>query len=531
VVIHVEEGKRLVYGAAMVRAVVAPSTVALRARRERLGALFARGETWWTVGGCVLIAVLLRVPYLSVPLGKDEGGLAFIARHWDGGSLYGAYWVDRPPLLLGLFKIAVLGGDRGVRVLGALAAVALVLLIALLARAVAGWHAARIAGLLAALLTGSVSIGAVYTPGELLAAVPSTLSILCLVLAHRSRQTRLVFAAGALAVGAALVKQSFLDAGVAGVVFIALSAASDRDVRLRWPAAYVAGAAIPLGVVLVWLAAAQLSLSYFVYTLFGFRLDLLHTLAGSNIPLHVRLTLLEEPAWEGGLVLVIVGAVVGLLTLHRDRILAVTFAAWLAAAAIGVLGGGSYFVHYLIELVPVSCVAASLAIARAPVPIGVAVLGVVAYLALTAANEGMRYVDRHTPHRRELAVGRYIRAHARPGDTQYVMYARPNVVYYARLRQPYPYLWSLMVRVRPGAVRQLQRLLGSSRRPTWLVPWQAPGSWELDPERNVARAIARGYRLTAVVCNVPIYVRSDHSGPAGVTLGACPDHVAWRSLG
>ena len=55
----------------------------------------------------------------------------------------------------------------------------------------------RIAGLLAALLAGSVSIGAVYTPGELLAAVPSTLSVLCLVLAHRSRQTRFVVAAGA----------------------------------------------------------------------------------------------------------------------------------------------------------------------------------------------------------------------------------------------------------------------------------------------------------------------------------------------
>jgi hypothetical protein len=478
-----------------------------------------------------VIALLLRLPYLAVPLGRDEAGLSLVARLWHGGSLYGAYWVDRPPLILGLFKIAVLGGDRGVRVLGALAAVALVLVIALLARAVAGPPAARIAGLLAALLAGSASIGAVYTPGELLAAVPSTLSVLCLVLAHRSRQTRFVFAAGAAAVGAVLVKQSFLDAGVAGVAFVAASAASDRGVRLRWPAAYVAGAALPLGVVLVWLAAVQLSLSYFVYTLFGFRLDLLHTLAGSNLPLHVRLRQLEEPAWESGLVVAIVGAVVGLVTLRRDRVLAVTFGAWLAAAAVGVLGGGSYFVHYLIELVPVSCVAASVAIARVPMPIGVAVLGVVAYLALTAANEAVAYVDAHTPHRRELAVGRYIRDHARPGDTQYVMYARANVVYYARLRQPYPYLWSLIVRVRPGARTQLQRLLGSSRRPTWLVRWHAPGSWELDPDGNVARAIARGYRQTAVVCNLPIYVRNDHPGPPGVTVGACPKHVAWTSLG
>jgi Dolichyl-phosphate-mannose-protein mannosyltransferase len=523
--------KRVGYGAAMVHAAVAPQAVALRARLKRLVVVSERARTWWTLGGCCLIVLLLRAPYLAVPLGRDEGGLAFLARHWEGGSLYGAYWVDRPPLLIGLFKVAVLGGDRGVRVLGALAALALVLLIALLARAVAGSQAARIAGLLAALLAGSVSIGAVYTPGELLAAVPSTLSVLCLVLAHRSRQSRFVVAAGVAAMSAVLVKQSFLDAGFAGVAFVAASAASDRDVRLRWPAAYVAGATIPLGVVLVWLAVAGRSVSFFTYTLFGFRLDLLHTLADSNNPLRERLRQLEEPAWDSGLTVVLIGAVVGLLTLIRDRVLLVTFGAWLAAATVGVLGGGSYFNHYLIELVAVGCVAASLVIARAPMPIGVAALGVVAYLALTAANEGVKYIDLKTPHRRELAVGRYIRDHARAGDTQYVMYARPNVVYYARLRQPYPYLWSLMVRVRPGARTQLLRLLGSSRRPTWLVRWHHPSSWELDPDHSVARAIQRGYRRAAVVCNIPIYVRNDRPRPPGVAVGACPTHVAWTSLG
>ena len=190
------------------------------ARSERL-------RTWWALGGCVLLALLLRVPYLSTPLGRDEGGLAYIAQHWPGGdaSLYGDYWVDRPPLLILLFKAAVLGGDGGVRVLGAVAAVALVIGVTLLARAVEGPRAGWIAGLLAALMSGSVSIGSIFTPGEVLAVVPSTFSLLCLVLAHRSRQARFVLAAGPLAVCAALIKQSFLDAGFAGVVFVAASAA------------------------------------------------------------------------------------------------------------------------------------------------------------------------------------------------------------------------------------------------------------------------------------------------------------------
>jgi hypothetical protein len=509
----------------MVRAVVAPSaTVAPRARLSRFGALSERQRTWWSLGGCLLLALALRLPYLSTPLGRDEGGLAYIAQNWaDGhGSLYGNYWVDRPPLLVGLFKIAVLGGDRGVRVLGAVAAVVLVIAIALLGRAVAGPRAGRIAGLLAALLTGSSSIGAVFTPGELLAVVPSTLSVLCLVLAHRSRQTRLVFAAGALAVGAALIKQSFLDAGVAGVAFVVASAALDRDVRIRWPLAYGAGAAVPLVALVAWLVAAQQSLGDFIYTLFGFRLDLLHTLAGSDIPLHVRLAELEEPAWKSGLVLAIAGAVLGLRHLRGDRVLVVTFSAWLAAVTLGLLGGGSYFAHYLIGLVPVSCVAAAVVIASARTPIRVAALGVFMAVALPTAYEGAAYVAHHPLRRPEVAVARYVREHARPGDTHYVMYARPNVVYYAGLPQPYPYLWSLMVRVKPGARAQLQRLLGSTRRPTWLVQWQEADRWELDPDDRTDRLIARGYRLAAIVCGFPIYVRNDRAAPASVTWNACP---------
>jgi len=508
----------------MVRAVVAPpSPGATQVRLKRFGTLTDRRETLWALGSCLLLALLMRAPYLSTPLGRDEGGIAYVASHWSSapGSLYGAYWLDRPPLLVGLFRIAVLDGERGVRALGALAAVALVVGIALLGRAVGGPRAGRIAGLLAAVLAGSVSIQAVFTPGELLAAVPSTFSVLCLVLAHRSRRTGFVVAAGALAVGAVLTKQSFLDAGVAGAAFVAVSAAMDRGVRLRWPLAYAAGAAIPLSGLLIWLAAAQLSIGTFVYTLFGFRLDLLQTLAASSIPLHVRLAELQEPAWDSGLLLILAGAVVGLFHLRRDRVLVVTFSAWLTASTIGVLGGGSYFVHYLIGLVPVSCVVAAVLLASARTLVLVAALGVLAALAFSSAREGAMYVSDHTPHRRELAVGRYVRDHARPGDTQYVLYARANVVYYAGLAQPYPYLWSLMVRVRPGAREELQRLLGSSRRPTWLVQWHDADRWGLDPGDRTDRALARGYRLAAVVCDRRIYLRKDRPSPP-LTATACP---------
>jgi Dolichyl-phosphate-mannose-protein mannosyltransferase len=466
---------------------------------------------WWGLGGCLLLALALRLPFLGTGLGKDEGGVAFIARNWGSGhgSLYGSYWLDRPPLLVALYKIAILGGDTGVRVLGAIAALAIVTGVALLARAVAGDRAGLIAGLLAALLSGSVALASVYTPGELLAAVPSTFSVLCLVLAHRRRSTRLVFAAGLLAIAAVLVKQSFLDAGLAGVVFVVASALADRGVRLRWPLAYVAGVAIPVAALLIWQVAAALPDGGFVYALVGFRIDGLHTLSHSNLPLHVRLKSLEGPAVASGLVLVIGLALIGLPRLRGDRVLLATLGAWLVGASVGVLGGGSYWPHYLIELIPVCCVVVAAAgIAGSRLVTRVLAVGACAVVSLIAAVGGITYVAAHPPHQKAMAIGRYIGRHARPGDTQYVMYAQANLGYYTGLPSPYPYAWSLMVRAKPGAIPQLQRLLASPRRPTWLVEFQAPAHWGLDPHGLTSRLIKRNYHVAATVRGHRVYLRN-----------------------
>jgi hypothetical protein len=355
-----------------------------------------------------------------------------------------------------------------------------------------------------------------------LAVVPSTFSVLCLVLAHRSRDARFVFAAGLLAVCAALIKQSFLDAGFAGVVFVAVSAVMDRDVRRSWPLAYAAGGAIPLAALLLWLAVAGHSISFFVYTLFGFRLQLLQTLAGSDIPLHIRLQKLEEPIWYSGLGIALAAALVGIRSLRGDRVLAITFCAWLAAATFGVLGGGSYFAHYLIGLVPISCVAGAVTLARVQQPIRIVLIGAVLALALPTAREGADYERDHPLRRSEVGVAAYVKEHARPGDTDYVMYARPNVVYYAGLRHPYPYMWSLMVRAKPGALEELHRHLGARDRPTWLVQWQDDDEWELDPDDKMDRLIARGYRLAATVCGHAIFLRNDRKRPP-LSLGTCPE--------
>jgi 4-amino-4-deoxy-L-arabinose transferase-like glycosyltransferase len=467
-----------------------------------------RGRTHIVLAVALLATVGLRLLYLGIPLGTDEGGVAFIAKAWGTGhgSLYGAYWLDRPPLLVALYKLAVVGGPTGIRVLGIVAALALVAVTTLVTRTVASERAARIAAMLSAGLASSIALTSVYTPSELLAAVPAAGSIACLVAAHRRGQTRWLVGAGLLAVAAALIKQSFLDAGFAGAVFLVASSVRDRRPRLREAAAYAAGALVPVAAVGVWLAVAHVSPGSLVYALFGFRIHALDVLATSNVPLHVRLKSLWLPGAGSGLFVLLVIALRGVATLRGDRVLAVTLAAWLGAGAVGVLGGGSYWPHYLIEVVAPASLLTGAALSRVRVGSLVAVL--LAAVAVTGTVGGVGQARALQQRHGVVAVASYVRDHARPGDTQYVMYARANVGYYTGLPSPYPYAWSLLVRARPDATARLRQLLQSPRRPTWIVGWQRPSRWGLDPGGATARALHAHYRVIAHVHGHPIYHRT-----------------------
>ena len=63
------------------------------------------------------VAASVRLLLLTVPLSPDEAGFLLVAQQWHPGtSLYGDYWVDRPPGLIALFGLAP--GPTGLRLLG-----------------------------------------------------------------------------------------------------------------------------------------------------------------------------------------------------------------------------------------------------------------------------------------------------------------------------------------------------------------------------------------------------------------------------
>jgi 4-amino-4-deoxy-L-arabinose transferase-like glycosyltransferase len=473
------------------------------------------------------LALALRMPWLDAALGRDEGGAAFIALAWhhSGPYAYGSYFLDRPPLLLLLFKLAAgADGATGVRLLGALAAVSLVALCTLLAVRVAGARAAPWAALISAALTSSLALQSVYTPGELLAAVPSTASVLCVVAAlERGEGARWSWsAAGALAAGALLVKQSFGDALVAGVVALlaaGLARGVGRSEALRRVASYLAGVAATVVAVVVWALVMNVSGHDIWYALVGFRLDAASVLATGAV--GARLTShLGSPLLYSGLGSALALAAVGVALLRDRPAERAALGAWLLAGAAGIVLGGVYWPHYLIELAPAAAVGAAALLARRALPAALALCLVLAPGALYAAGP-IRHDRGDQLQQSAVTVGRYLRDRAEPGQTDYMLYARADILYYSGLRDPFPYNWTLMIRAVPHAREKLYALLASPRRPTWIVKWDPFGAYGMNRHR-VVRLMRRHYRRVASVCHHSVYLeRGRGARPAPARAGRC----------
>jgi hypothetical protein len=486
----------------------------------RLRELAARA-TWlvpalWALVG-VAIALSLRLPFLDAAVGRDEGGDLMIAEAWHHHAapfLYGPYFLDRPPLLVELYHLA--DTVKGVRILGAIASSAAVVIATALAVRVGGRRAAPFAAVIAAVSMSSFAAMAVYTPAELLAIVPSALSVLLVVIALQRERERFWLLAGAgLAAGAALlIKQSFADALVAGIAGLVVARAGWRSL-----AGYAAGLAAGGAALLLWAIAVHATLHQLWYATVGFRIDAAHALTHGHA--ENRLDRLAHPALASGLAVGLVLAVAGIATLRASRGVRPALAVWLTAGLAGVVLGGSYWPHYVIQLMPVAAVGAAALLARRPA-IGILGLGALALpAAIVTLNVALKDQGDNYQHD-ALTTGRYVQLRAEPGQTAYVQYARVNSLYYTGLESPFPYHWSLMLQAIPHMGQKVRAMLASDRRPTWIIAWDSANSFGLGGNGATARLLKDHYRHVTNVCGQPILLaRGARAKPPPPMTGSC----------
>ena len=466
-----------------------------------------------------LVAVLAgRAALFTFPLYSDEAGFYLVARdllHGGSGQLYGDYWVDRPPLLIGLCLVgAAAGTPYAMRVLLAGLLLAFVVLSYAVARRIGtpgrpaspGWAVAVAAA-------GAVSplFGAEAANGEALALPFVMGGILLVVLADRGSGAKaLLLSAGAGLAGvlAAAVKQNFVDALVFAVVW--LLAAGLRGERgwadiARRLLAGAAGVLVGCLVMVGYALTTPVGVGGLWTAVVGFRLDADPVLqAGHRTGIDSRFHELARLSVVGGLVPFLV-VLVALAVLGRLRGSALTWAvgALVGFEALAVLGGGNFWPHYLVGTVPGLVLAAALWGHRVPVA---AVASYVVLASVLSVPAQMAAAQDYRPDR-HVAVGHLVRDSAEPGDTLTTLYGHAELQWASGLPSPYPHLWSLPVRVLDPDLVDLAGLLDSPRGPTWIVEVTSPHEWGLDPRHRIDPVLERRYRTVSEACGLRVLLR------------------------
>lgn len=467
----------------------------------------------------VLLVLAARLPFLGAPPRPDEGGYLMVARQWHLGdpTLYGRYWVDRPPLLLLVFKMA--GGVTGLRVLGVVTCLLLVAAAITTGRVLAGPRGGRWAGIAAAALCCADSLEALEVDGELLAGAFVMTAVAGTVLAlapRRSTVARVVLGltAGVAGAAAVLMKQNFVDGLVFATVLLVVSATDrrERGRALAVLASGVTGVALVAGVVVGWAASTGPGLRALFYAMYLFRLDAAEVIAAETRagPQH-RLAVLVVVAVVSGLVLVLLaGLVAAGAGLRRGDPASWAFLAMVAIGLFGVGAGGNYFRHYLLELVPAAVVGTALCARglrrRWVVPLLLAVT-VTSTLVGAGATAVLRN-QRGSEDTQTTRLADWLRQHSAAGRTAVVAYGHPNLLYEAGMSSPYRYLWSLPIRVRDPHLRLLRATLVGPHAPEWVVAWHALDTGGIDESGRLRQALRQHYRRVATVAKRPVYQRA-----------------------
>lgn len=452
-----------------------------------------------------LLTVVLQLPFLGAPAGRDEAGFLMVGRGvGHGDAVYGRYMVDRPPLLVWIFETA--GDLTTLRLLGCVAAAAVVMLVGAAAWIAAGPRAGTWAAGAAALLLAQPWLGTNRVNGEMLAAPFSALALLATVLLVRRRGGgALAVLAGSAATLALLVKQSTVDAVVFIVVALAVVAQRGRRSRrelLTITAGVVGGVVVTLVAVVAVAAARGTGPVELFNAVVWFRVEAGETIRTSASGATGLRVLVLLGTWLVSGLSVLTAMVILLAVRRRDPLTLATASALIAVSAVA-LFGGSYWAHYLIALVPVASFGAGLVAGAVPatwrrVGAGLLVTATVVTMAhaVTASTR-----DGHDAQR----VGRAIQRVAEPGDTAVVTYGQPNVLFNAGLESPYPYLWSLPVRVLDPDLEQLAEVLSGDDAPTWLVEWSGFDDWGVDPALLID-VVEHRYRPVGDVCGREVWL-------------------------
>jgi 4-amino-4-deoxy-L-arabinose transferase-like glycosyltransferase len=392
------------------------------------------------------------------------------------------------------------GSPHALRVAAAAAAALVTLATLAVAVRVAGRIVGYSAAVLMATFGASPYLESFTLAGELLSALPAVLSLLAFTQYLRARHRRWLLLAGLLTGCALMIKQSAFDAGLAILAYLVIA---ERRRVLPSIALLLAGTAVPIAAAA--LSAASPGAWFSAVVSYRWRGDSIVT--GS--PMY-RLELFGNsfPAAAYALALL---AFLAALGWRRAPLLPKL---WLAAAVVGVIGGGNFHYHYYLQLVAPLAVLGGVGVVRivetrnriaaaAAAALAAGTVAVTAPLWFESPSAQARSIWSRDPHLvQDRAVARYVTAHTGPHDKIFVIWGAASIYYLADRDPALRYMWLRNIQRQPGALTEARHLL-AHRIPRLVVVAQKPS--RVDKAGVTGRLLRTEYERAATIEGVPIY--------------------------
>jgi len=528
----------------------------------------SRRDIAW-LGLVCLVALLVRLPFLTMPMIADEGGYAYATRGWLNGTgqLYDDLWISRPQGIFYLYAVIfeTLGTD--------VVALRLAAWISACGTAIAVWTIARrwqpqpvpaIASLLFVVVTGSPSLEGYTANAEMFMMLPSAWCIWTLIKAAETEwSAHWLFPTGVLIGIATMLKPSgivMLPVGLIATFAFTRSEGRDWRIPAAWILAGVAMIGIPAlihGWLLGWSdfiyatvtyrltmqSSATVGVSHHLaaigrlilrilpmliliicVTLIAHRRDILRVLsmAMRAIPVHpVReaarkiqymIRHMGEPPAERHL------AVPG------DRI-GMLLRLWVLASIFGIAMGGDWWAHYAIQIAApfsiwfaeiVRAAAASVRrwLSRVIAAATVVVVLVPYWVIVLGSTEAMsNRLFSHPGYQAQDEIAAWLRENSEPGTPIFVAFDQAAIYYLADRPPAYRHLYDQELRALPGSYSDIISIIRSPERPLYIVSTRQPGPYP-DASRTFWQEVGQYYELETMIDGIPIYRAREYNPPA-----------------
>jgi 4-amino-4-deoxy-L-arabinose transferase-like glycosyltransferase len=415
----------------------------------------------------VLCFGLLRAPYLSVPLERDEGEYAYIAQRMLAGDMpYRDAFDQKPPAIFFVYlgTLALLGESvEAIRVAMHLWTAATGLLLFALVHSLAGGLAAGFALLVFAISTTDPALHSTAANTEIFMLLPMVASVGCLLRGLATGGTRWWLACGFLAAAACWFKQVGVTNALFVVAFAVVELARRSEAsakRIARDLGFLALGGIAASAPIVLYFVARGAWQPFLDSVF------LHNLAYSRaLPLDVGISTLlyalgqQLPGFAAVWLLTLVALLRPGLAGWRSWAL---LAGWLVACLAGVSFGLRFRSHYFVQGLPPLAALAGIALGSAAAwvlarPRAAAAWGGLAALLLVAAAPPVaaawstlragspeaiaRKIYGFNPFPEAVEIAKYIRHTSTPEDTVYIVGSEPEILFYAGRRSATRYIF------------------------------------------------------------------------------------------